>query len=139
MENYLMEQLVVPLISSLLMAGLAYLVAWATGFTANIKDKRLAYHLNQAVEVVEQTVIAMNQRVVDDLKEGNVFDKKKQREVFEAAVDLAKSKMSDGTKKAVIEAHNDFQVWLEDEVDAQVKKAKANKEKTLEEYKKVRP
>ena len=139
MENYLMEQLVVPLLSSLIMAGLAYLVAWATGFTSNMKDKRLAYHLNQAVEVVEQTVIAMNQRVVDDLKEGNVFDKKKQREVFEAAVELAKSKMGDGAKKAVIEAHNDFQLWLEDEVDKQVKLAKERKALTVKEYKALRP
>ena len=48
--------------------------------------------------------------------------------------ELAKKKMSEDTIKAITEAHNDFQLWLEDETDKQVKLAKERKQKTVKEY-----
>ena len=134
MDNIILQQLIVPVVSSLILAGLAYLVTYATGLTAQIKDARIRYHIEQAINIVEQTVESINQRVVDDLKEADEFTPAKQREVFHGALELAKKKMSEDTIKAITEAHNDFQLWLEDETDKQVKLAKERKQKTVKEY-----
>ncbi len=139
MRELLLQEILIPVITSIVLAGLSYLIAYTTGVLANIKDKRVAYHLFRATEIVEQAVRTVNQNWADQMKQEGSFNKESAMKAFQEAMNLSRNLISSETQKVIVDAHKDYQLWLQTQIEKQVSLSKANKELILTEYEETRP
>ncbi|WP_425540044.1 hypothetical protein [Microaceticoccus formicicus] len=139
MRELLLQEILIPVITSIVLAGLSYLIAYTTGVLSNIKDKRVAYHLFRATEIVEQAVRTVNQNWADQMKQEGSFNKESAMKAFQEAMNLSRNLISSETQKVIVDAHKDYQLWLQTQIEKQVSLSKANKELILTEYEETRP
>ena len=96
----IMEQEWFQIILGALSLGVAGLITWAfTMFQAwlnsKIKNEKLRAVLDAALDVIQKSVLAIQQTFVEQLKKDGKFDKEAQKEALKKSVNLALANLSD--------------------------------------------
>jgi uncharacterized protein YycO len=121
----IMEQEWFQIILGALALGVAGLITWAfTIFQAwlntKIKNENLRAVLDAVLDIVQKSVLAIQQTFVEQLKKDGKFDKEKQQEALKKAVDLALSNISAEAKKILEENFGNLEDWLTMQIEALV-------------------
>jgi hypothetical protein len=121
----IMEQEWFQIILGALALGVAGLITWAfTIFQAwlntKIKNEKLRAVLDAVLDIVQKSVLAIQQTFVEQLKKDGKFDKEKQQEALKKAVDLALSNISAEAKKILEENFGNLEDWLTMQIEALV-------------------
>lgn len=121
----IMEQEWFQIILGALALGVAGLITWAfTIFQAwlntKIKNEKLRAVLDAVLDIVQKSVLAIQQTFVEQLKKDGKFDKEKQQEALKKAVDLALSNISAEAKKVLEENFGNLEDWLTMQIEALV-------------------
>lgn len=78
----------------------------------------------EVAEAVEDAVTAVNQTFVEELKNKNLFDKEKQEEAFERALEGTIDALSRETVDFINNTYGDINIWLIDKIEAAVSRNK---------------
>jgi hypothetical protein len=121
----IMEQEWFQIILGALALGVAGLITWAfTIFQAwlntKIKNEKLRAVLDAVLDIIQKSVLAIQQTFVEQLKKDGKFDKEKQQEALKKAVDLALSNISAEAKKILEENFGNLEDWLTMQIEALV-------------------
>lgn len=81
--------------------------------------------LETAVRAVQNGVAATAQTYVDDLKKAGKFDSAAQKNAFEKAKATALAMLSEGVRQTIAALYGDVDVFLEAEIETQVRRSKA--------------
>ena len=123
------------LTNALIDIGIAMLIALGGAAIAFLKAKitevntssdndtanRIRWEVAEAVEVA---VAAVNQTFVEELKNKNLFDKEKQEEAFERALEGTIEALSRETVDFINNTYGDINIWLIDKIEAAVSRNK---------------
>lgn len=123
------------LTNALIDIGIAMLIALGGAAIALIKSKITATNASsdnstanrirwEVAEAVEDAVTAVNQTFVEELKNKNLFDKEKQEEAFERALEGTIDALSRETVDFINNTYGDINIWLIDKIEAAVSRNK---------------
>ena len=105
-------------------AAIAFLKAKITEANTS-SDNSTANRIRQEVaEAVEDAVTAVNQTFVEELKNMNLFDKEKQEEAIERALEGTIDALSRETVDFINNTYGDINIWLIDKIEAAVSRNK---------------
>ena len=102
-------------IAGLIGLGFARLNAYIAEKTKNEKIKKALLALS---EIVKNSVLAIQQTFVEQLKKDGRFDKENQKVALQKAVDLALSNMSEELKSQAKLLYPDLENWVRTQVEA---------------------
>lgn len=101
-------------------AAIAFLKAKITEANTS-SDNSTANRIRwEVAEAVEDAVTAVNQTFVEELKNKNLFDKEKQEEAFERALEGTIDALSRETVDFINNTYGDINIWLIDKIEAAV-------------------
>ena len=123
------------LTNALIDIGIAMLVALGGAAIAFLKAKITEVNTSsdndtanrirwEVAEAVEDAVTAVNQTFVEELKNKNLFDKEKQEEAFERALEGTIDALSRETVDFINNTYGDINIWLIDKIEAAVSRNK---------------
>lgn len=105
-------------------AAIAFLKAKITEANTS-SDNSTANRIRwEVAEAVEDAVTAINQTFVEELKSKNLFDKEKQEEAFERALEGTIDALSRETVDFINNTYGDINIWLIDKIEAAVSRNK---------------
>ena len=105
-------------------AAIAFLKAKITEVNTS-SDNDTANRIRwEVAEAVEDAVTAVNQTFVEELKNKNLFDKEKQEEAFERALEGTIDALSRETVDFINNTYGDINIWLIDKIEAAVSRNK---------------
>ena len=92
-----------------------------TQVNTDIKNNQsLNQYVDMAQNAIEKAVMQTMQVYVDTLKKQDKFDKAAQKEAKNKAIETAKALISEESKNAIILLYNDFDVFLDANIEALV-------------------
>ena len=117
MENFL------PYLWSALGAIVTALVSWGISrliafLNTKIKDERAIKFTTEFVEIVETTVLSLNQSVVDTLKKEGKFTEQAQKEIKEKCINIVLEKMTPSLKEYINNNYGDIRDYIADKIEA---------------------
>lgn len=105
-------------------AAIAFLKAKITEANTS-SDNSTANRIRwEVAEAVEDAVTAVNQTFVEELKSKDLFDKEKQEEAFERALEGTIDALSRETVDFINNTYGDINIWLIDKIEAAVSRNK---------------
>lgn len=112
--SYLISVLIVPLILTLIKAGVSYI-------ESKTKNNKVGCFIKIAENAVETAVLAVSQVYVDSLKKGNRFDEQAKKEAFNQAKTRALSIIGDGVRGELENLCGDLDSWIDNKIEYYVK------------------
>lgn len=88
------------------------------------RNKLLDNYINYATDIIQKSVIAVNQIFVEKLKEQNAFTPEKQKEAFELAKQKILSMLNEDAKKILAAIYGDLNTFLDSQIEATVNNLK---------------
>ena len=88
------------------------------------RNKLLDNYINYATDIIQKSVIAVNQIFVEKLKEQNAFTPEKQKEAFELAKQKILSMLNEDAKKILASIYGDLNTFLDSQIEATVNNLK---------------
>ena len=88
------------------------------------RNKLLDNYINYATDIIQKSVIAVNQIFVEKLKEQNAFTPEKQKEAFELAKKKILSMLNEDAKKILAAIYGDLNTFLDSQIEATVNNLK---------------
>lgn len=92
-------------------------------------NEKLNQYVDLAQDAIENAVMKTMQVYVDSLKKQGKFDEAAQEEAKNKAVETAKALISEESKNAIILLYNDFDVYLDANIEALVNANKSTPKK----------
>ena len=86
----------------------------------NIKSDTQARYLKKVEELVRAAVVQVQQTYVEDMKAAGKFDSELQKVAFQKARDAVLYMLNEETKKIVIDAVGDFDVYIRNKIEEAV-------------------
>lgn len=86
----------------------------------NIKSDTQARYLKKVGELVRAAVVQVQQTYVEDMKAAGKFDSELQKVAFQKARDAVLYMLNEETKKIVIDAVGDFDVYIRNKIEEAV-------------------
>jgi hypothetical protein len=128
--NELLQTLLYTVITTILPIITAYIISFLKAKRdeklQDINNEYIRNTLKDAMDIILDTVDTISQTFVDDLKKDGKFDKDKQKEALEKAINQAKKLMSEEVISLIIEKYNDLDEWIRTQIEAYIKKTKKN-------------
>ena len=126
--NELLQTLLYTVITTILPIITAYIISFLKAKRdeklQDINNEYIRNTLKDAMDIILDTVDTISQTFVDDLKKDGKFDKDKQKEALEKAINQAKKLMSEEVISLIIEKYNDLDEWIRTQIEAYIKKNK---------------
>ena len=88
------------------------------------KNRKLDKFIDLAKDIIEKSVISVNQTYVEKLKEQKEFTEEKQKEAFNLAKKKILSILTEDTKKAILLLYGDLNAFLDAQIEATVNNVK---------------
>lgn len=101
-----------------------FLKAQVQGIKEKTKQEKLNKYIERAGKVITDVVEAISQTTVEALKKQGAFDKEKQKEAFNKAKTEILEILTEESKEALKEAYGDLDIWLQSQIEANVKRTK---------------
>ena len=86
----------------------------------NIKSDTQARYLKKVEELVRAAVVQVQQTYVEDMKAAGKFDSELQKVAFQKARDAVLYMLNEETKKIVVDAVGDFDVYIRNKIEEAV-------------------
>lgn len=87
-----------------------------------LQEKIAERKIVKAIDVTEAVVAEVNQTYVDQLKKEGEFTAENEAVAFNKAFELSKQLINDSTQKVIAKAFNNFDSWLQAQIEAAVRK-----------------
>lgn len=101
-----------------------FLKVQVQGIKEKTKQEKLNKYIERASKVITDVVEAISQTTVEVLKKQGAFDKEKQKEAFNKAKTEILEILTEESKEALKEAYGDLDIWLQSQIEANVKRTK---------------
>lgn len=92
--------------------------------TGLAEHEQLSKYINDAQEIISNTVTMVSQTFVDSLKASGKFDKESAETAKNMALTTAKELISEESKEAIATVYGDFNTYLNTTIEATVKNNK---------------
>lgn len=92
--------------------------------TAEFENVQLQNYINAATDVIGSVVIEVNQTFTDSLKRSGQFTAENAAEAKQMAIDKCNQLISDKSKQAIEVMYNDFETYLNNQIEAMVRENK---------------
>lgn len=138
--DQLLNQIVVDIaqnaVTLIATAVFAYLTVLINKY---VKSTTAKFHLQNFNDIVQRAVLATNQTYTDYLKETGEWSKENFEKAYQLTLDSVKKQMTPELEKFLKEASADVNKTINDEIQAQVRKAKEAQDKIKADYEMNRP
>lgn len=127
-----MNEIIQTILTAILIAAIPvitsefvkFLKVQVQGIKEKTKQEKLNKYIDRATKVITDVVEAISQTTVDTLKKQGAFDKEKQKEAFNKAKTEILEILTEESKEALKEAYGDLDIWLQSQIEANVKRTK---------------
>lgn len=127
-----MNEIIQTILTAILIAAIPvitsefvkFLKAQVQGIKEKTKQEKLNKYIERASKVITDVVEAISQTTVETLKKQGAFDKEKQKEAFNKAKTEILEILTEESKEALKEAYGDLDIWLQSQIEANVKRTK---------------
>ncbi len=119
---------IIPLLGVLTAFIVKYVNAKSAEMSAQTDDVVLQKYIKMLSETITSCVIATNQTYVDALKDQNAFEIEAQKAAFEMTKNAVLEILSQDAKDYLSNAFGDLETYINNKIEAEVKKAKEPKE-----------
>lgn len=92
--------------------------------TSNLENKQLQNYIDAATDIIGSVVIEVNQTFTDSLKKAGKFTAESAAEAKQMAIDKCNQLISEKSKEAIIVVYNDFETYLNNQIEAMVRENK---------------
>lgn len=90
---------------------------------SKIKNEKFRAAFGSILNLIESSVIAIQQTFVEQMKKTGKFDAQAQKEAFNKVFAQVKESVSDESMKIIESMYGDFDAWLTTQIEAVVNKA----------------
>lgn len=123
-----MEELLKTAISTLALL-ISYGIALLSNYLSKqikekIKNQNVSNTLQIVSNIVLESVNAISQTFVDDIKKKNLFDETAQKTAFKRAYETAYSMLTEKTKKVITETFGSVENYLTTKIESVIKESK---------------
>lgn len=124
----LLNELLIAVITVAIPIITKYIIAFVDAKRAQIEADAKYTDWENTIDAVtaliKQTVVALDQTVVDGLKKQNGFSKEEQEKVFKTAYDTVMEQLNKNMKDVIVATYGNLTTWLTNEIEHQVAIAK---------------
>ncbi len=114
-----------PIVATALTALMTWLVKAITNFfNSKVKDGKLQRHFSALMDIVQFSVMEINQTYVSEMKKAGKFDKSAHDVAFEKCMTLVQSKLTPELREYIVENYGDITSHLTTLIEATVYQAK---------------
>ena len=121
MLKQIFQVCIIPLLGILTVYIVKFINAKSEELKATANNKLYQKYITLLTDTITSCVIATNQTYVDALKDKNAFDKEAQKEAFNRTYNAVLAILTDDVKNYFAEAVGDFQAFLTEKIEAEVK------------------
>lgn len=116
-----MLNLVMPILQNTILALIIIMIPCIVKqIKLYLQNKTNNQKIRDAIDLIGDIVIEINQTYVDDLKNKNMFTEAAQKEAFTKAYNKAQYLIASETKDLVKKYYNDFDKWLTSQIESSV-------------------
>lgn len=116
-----MLNLIMPVLQNTILALIIIMVPYIVKqIKLYLQNKTNNQKIRDAIDLIGDIVIEVNQTYVEDLKDKNMFTEAAQKEAFTKAYNKAQYLIASETKDLVKEYYNDFDKWLTSQIESSV-------------------
>lgn len=121
MLKQIFQVCIIPLLGILTVYIVKFINAKSEELKATANNELYQKYITLLTDTITSCVIATNQTYVDALKDKNAFDKEAQKEAFNRTYNAVLAILTDDVKNYFAEAVGDFQAFLTEKIEAEVK------------------
>ena len=121
MLKQIFQVCIIPLLGILTVYIVKFINAKSEELKATANNELYQKYITLLTDTITSCVIATNQTYVDALKDKNAFDKEAQKEAFNRTYNAVLAILTDDVKNYFTEAVGDFQAFLIEKIEAEVK------------------
>lgn len=126
------NELLQTLLYAVITAGLPVLLTFGVSYLKAKRDEKLQGMDNEyikntiidATNIIIDTVDAVGQTYVDDLKKEGKFDTDKQKEALDKAMNQVKDLLSSEASDLIVDKYNDLDGWIRNIIESYIKNNK---------------
>lgn len=116
--------LIVVILPLLVRYVVVYLNVKTKEYAERMENETLRKYVEDANEVIASIVLAVSQTYVDAMKKAGKFTPEAQEIAKNMAVQKAKELISDASREAIITLYNDFESYINNQIEALVRETK---------------
>lgn len=122
------QEIVSIIIGAIITGFMAWLTTWLTSLIkSKVKSTKLQDYLLAALNSVNAVVGAVQQTVVDNVKNTTEWTKDTQNLILQEAVTKVKAQITEEAQLQIAETFGDFDEWVIDQVESAVQNLKTKK------------
>ena len=121
MLKQIFQVCIIPLLGILTVYIVKFINAKSEELKATANNELYQKYITLLTDTITSCVIATNQTYVDALKDKNAFDKEAQKEAFNRTYNAVLAILTDDVKNYFTEVVGDFQAFLTEKIEAEVK------------------
>ena len=118
---YVIVVIIIPLLVRYLVA---YLNVKTKEYSDQLNNETLRKYVTDANDIIATIVLSVSQTYVDAMKKAGKFTPEAQETAKNMAVEKAKQLISDASRNAIITMYNDFDAYIESQIEALVRETK---------------
>lgn len=116
--------LIVIILPLLVRYVVVYLNVKTKEYAEKMENETLRKYVEDANEVIASIVLAVSQTYVDAMKKAGKFTPEAQEIAKNMAIQKAKELISEASRNAIITMYNDFEQYIENQIEALVRETK---------------
>lgn len=120
----LLYVLIVIILPLLVRYVVVYLNVKTKEYSERLENETLRKYVEDANEVIASIVLAVSQTYVDAMKKAGKFTPEAQEIAKNMAIQKAKELISEASKEAIITLYNDFEAYINNQIEALVRETK---------------
>ncbi|MFZ5988764.1 MAG: hypothetical protein ACOYWZ_16795 [Bacillota bacterium] len=124
MINATVTLVIIPMLAVVTKFTVVFIKSKISELEQRISNETLTKYIRIAEDAIETAVISVNQTFVDTMKKQGTFDQAAMEKSFDMAKNKALAIMGVSAKKALMNAYNDMDVWLDGKLEYYVNQNK---------------
>ena len=98
-----------------------YLNVKTKEYSSKLENETLRKYVEDANDIIASIVLSVSQTYVDAMKKAGKFTSQAQKTAKDMAVEKAKELISDASKNAIVVLYNDFEAYINEQIEALVR------------------
>lgn len=115
---YVLIVIILPLLVRYIVV---YLNVKTKEYSSKLENDTLRKYVEDANDIIASIVLSVSQTYVDAMKKAGKFTPQAQKTAKDMAVEKAKELISDASKNAIVVLYNDFETYINEQIEALVR------------------
>ena len=115
---YVLIVIILPLLVRYIVV---YLNVKTKEYSSKLENEALRKYVEDANDIIASIVLSVSQTYVDAMKKAGKFTSQAQKTAKDMAVEKAKELISDASKNAIVVLYNDFEAYINEQIEALVR------------------